>query len=521
MKVSLSSEASGQTDRQTARQTDRQTYRQTDRQTDKNFDRISNHLLFFVLKQKHTHNPLPFLAHVTLVVAGRRPHILGSELLGVLYQISGSWRCHFLVEGPEGGVRGWPRVALRRRPALGMATGGAAPLGANPLSSLLAVCPFDAEACKPMEFDFRAHLADRKEKESGKDKKDKPLKRLPHRLLLSAFSSSVGHRPTGLQTAQAKMFVERFPSEFREMSMQKVVLPCNMDGSLPFVAPGGALPCPALSTFNALRYLQNHPEAMAKAEPRAKAQMERIWTKGVQVEWFECESFLQWQLHVETASVQASVQVAPHIIDTALKYLTFCNSSQAAGAVTSSSKDQDPCEQNLDSAFSKYLQGNSSHRLKEAKTLLNSSEPSVIAMIAKWRKGVHYLHANSLAQVYLLCTEEWSALHGKQVVLEKTTYSLQSVVAKQLMKTISDTEIVNTGEVPRLRRGAMTLAVFKELCTSVQQAVKYKAALHTEYAGVWGETGSAEKLFKRLIVSGEPALRQSFLRGLVAQWLLG
>ena len=86
----------------------------------------------------------------------------------------------------------------------------------------------------------------------------------------------VGHRPTGLQAAQAKMFVERFPSEFREMSMQKAVLPCSMDGLRPFVAPDGSLPCPALSTYNALRYLQGHPEVMAKADARAKAQMETI-----------------------------------------------------------------------------------------------------------------------------------------------------------------------------------------------------------------------------------------------------
>ena len=87
------------------------------------------------------------------------------------------------------------------------------------------------------------------------------------------------------------MFVECFPSEFREMSMQKAVLPCSMDGSRPFVAPDGSLPCPALSTYNALRYLQGHPEAMAKAEARAKAQMEKIFMKGVQVERIECTPF--------------------------------------------------------------------------------------------------------------------------------------------------------------------------------------------------------------------------------------
>ena len=62
----------------------------------------------------------------------------------------------------------------------------------------------------------------------------------------------------------------------------------------------------------------------------------------------------------------------------------------------------------------------------------------------------------------------WAFWHlaCKPVVLEKTTYSLQSVVAKQLMKLIQDVEIINTGEVPRLRRGARNLAMFKELCSS-------------------------------------------------------
>ena len=55
------------------------------------------------------------------------------------------------------------------------------------------------------------------------------------------------------------------------------------------------------------------------------------------------------------------------------------------------------------------------------------------------------------------------------------------------MKTIAEAEIVNTGEVPRLRRGATNLAMFKELCSSVFHAVKYKAALHAQYVGVWDE----------------------------------
>ena len=119
---------------------------------------------------------------------------------------------------------------------------GMAP-GENALNCLFAICP-DPEACKPCEFDFRKHMVDKGDKsekhsDQASSRHAAGPKRLPHRLLLSAFSKTVGHRPTGLQAAQAKMFVERFPSEFREMSMQKAVLPCSMDGLRPFGAPDG------------------------------------------------------------------------------------------------------------------------------------------------------------------------------------------------------------------------------------------------------------------------------------------
>ena len=62
----------------------------------------------------------------------------------------------------------------------------------------------------------------------------------------------------GFQVAQVKLFTHRFLTDFREMSMAKLVLPCNLDGTLPFVAQDG-LPCPALSTMNALRWLEQTP----------------------------------------------------------------------------------------------------------------------------------------------------------------------------------------------------------------------------------------------------------------------
>ena len=103
----------------------------------------------------------------------------------------------------------------------------------------------------------------------------------PHRLPLSAFSGTVGRRPTGLQEKQAKMFMERF---LTWRSTQEAVLPGSMDGSRPFLAPDGSLPCPSPSTFNALKFLQANPEELARAEPPAKAQMEKIFKTGVQVE---------------------------------------------------------------------------------------------------------------------------------------------------------------------------------------------------------------------------------------------
>ena len=45
------------------------------------------------------------------------------------------------------------------------------------------------------------------------------------RLNLGAVSNTVGWRPTGLNIGQARLFIERFPSEFRIGAMSKVVMP--------------------------------------------------------------------------------------------------------------------------------------------------------------------------------------------------------------------------------------------------------------------------------------------------------
>ena len=60
----------------------------------------------------------------------------------------------------------------------------------------------------------------------------------------------------GIQVAQARLFVERFIVEVSLVSPQKMALGCQ--NSLPYVVVDD-LPCPALRTINALRWLETAP----------------------------------------------------------------------------------------------------------------------------------------------------------------------------------------------------------------------------------------------------------------------
>jgi hypothetical protein len=356
------------------------------------------------------------------------------------------------------------------------------------MMELADACLVDPHTIKPADFDFapfveakKKDAKDVKKRDAKEDKKkdskkdedsDKPA-HLPRRLKLAAFSKQVGHRPTGLQTAQVKLFVERFPTEFREMSMARMVLP-HFEGR-PFVAPDG-LPCPALSTVNALRVLESQGDAMPAGDPAARSQILKILQHGVQVEWTECRSFLEWQLQAEAAAVQASVAVAPHVVDTAIKFASFLRSPLASSqgqseaqqhpGAPSSNVAETPVElaieKDAEARFMAFLQGKSIHRLRDAKALLHTTEPSVLQKLAGWRKAAHYLHANSLAQVYFLGVPEWATLRSKTVDFGKERHSLQHLVAAQTMRIISESEIVNSGEVPKLKKVCMTQTIFKE-----------------------------------------------------------
>ena len=379
--------------------------------------------------------------------------------------------------------------------------------------SLMKQCAFDPDSVKPKaDFDFSPHMARKakKQKKSAKEAEDEEgSQRLPKRLLLSAFSKQVGHRPTGLQTAQVLLFTERFPTEFREVAMQKIVLPKSQEGH-PFVAPDGGLPCCALSTVNALRWLESHEDKLVRGDPKAVAQIKRIHEEGVQVEWIQVSSFVEWQLHVEGAAVQASVQVGAHILDTAIKYLSFMRGPFAS----MQGQSETTTKKELDAGFMALQQGKCAHRLRDAKVLLQSTETSVLVSLAQWRKQAHYLHANALPQFYFLTVPDWHQMRGKTAVVEGEEHKLQQLVATQVMRLVSEGEIINTGEVPKLRKSPTTIHVFKELCQVVLNGAKYKQTLEGRFCSVWSAVPAAERFFKRLLVTGEPSVVQSFLRAL-------
>ena len=100
---------------------------------------------------------------------------------------------------------------------------------------------FGPDLVQPKDVDFVDWVPG---EHSGKVQKRlfKGDKQLAKRLLLQAFSTAIGWRPTGLNVGQARLFIERCPSDFRLGAMSKIVLPCH--GGRPYVCPDGKLPGP-------------------------------------------------------------------------------------------------------------------------------------------------------------------------------------------------------------------------------------------------------------------------------------
>ena len=123
--------------------------------------------------------------------------------------------------------------------------------------------------------------------------------------------------------------------------------------------------------------------------------------------------------------------------------------------------------------------------------------------MATWRKSVHFLHANALAQYYFLQSDFWSTLKCQSVIIEATSRSLQSLVLQQAKRLIMSTQILWDAEVPKAKKASMNLQVVQGLCNSAKFGSQLAHYLRTKYAAIWNDVPSGEKFLRRLLVEGE------------------
>lgn len=87
--------------------------------------------------------------------------------------------------------------------------------------------------------------------------------------------------------------------------MPKIILP--MRDGVPFVAAqDGCLPNPAWAVIGAIRHLGQQWESQETTEILAPQKMELmdIYENGVQVEWLEFGSSLEWVTYMESATTK-------------------------------------------------------------------------------------------------------------------------------------------------------------------------------------------------------------------------
>ncbi|CAJ1352747.1 unnamed protein product [Effrenium voratum] len=306
------------------------------------------------------------------------------------------------------------------------------------------------------------------------------------------------------------------------------------ENGLPFVTPEpeALLPSPMLSTLNALKLLQG--KGFDRWDAKARCEAEMLYSNGIQVEWVPFPSYTAWQQYMEgsaatwrrTFHVQQQSALQPHIVDTALMFLQWLEGPQILREISAVLGTSDTAEgkltgpvlhailseggKALDAKFLELNRGQASHRLKDAKTLLRCSSTESLKALLNFRKKALPIVANLFAQSWLL-QPEWAALAGRSLTLDGQSFDVQTLVMSQAARALSSAEILTNTEIPRVRRSPLSLALFRELCNVQIPAAEYVGRLLAKYGGV--STRTLCGLMRRLLVDGEPRLRESFLQG--------
>jgi hypothetical protein len=313
--------------------------------------------------------------------------------------------------------------------------------------------------------------------------------------------------------------VNRLQSNFDPMAMERLCCPM-MDG-LPYVAQDGFLPCPFLSTSNALKInAAKGFKTQWKDFSISAAQGHRdVIEYGLQVEWVECPNIFVWIERMASSAMQKQVCMKHHLVDTSLLYATFFSSPLAMKAVADaqsacSSATLSTCNANkaIDAAFMALSSEGTIHRFAESKKLLRASTMPVLVKLADWRKGNDYVRANLFSQSYLLAPE-WAALRG--VVLEAgTNICAQEVMFDYATVLIRAADINYSQEVPKVTRCDLNLRQFGDHCSALLKAKAWVELLRKAYGTAWCMSPSADKFVIRFLVHQEQGLWKTFKEAL-------
>ena len=98
--------------------------------------------------------------------------------------------------------------------------------------------------------------------------------------------------------------VSRFQSSFDPIAMDRLC--CQMVGGMPYVAPDGLLPCPFLSTSNALKInaVTGSKTNWKDFSSSAATGHKEVIENGLQVEWFECKNIFVWIERMTSSAMQ-------------------------------------------------------------------------------------------------------------------------------------------------------------------------------------------------------------------------